>query len=319
MAPGRSRLAGDPTVSSDHEIEADPLGGLVLLCGGYDVAHCETDTIPALLNESRDNRAVPPITKQGVVSVPRWAARITAARQKLGFNQTEFAKKLNVTQSNVSKWEKGTNRPVPDAFVRIAGLTDGLDKFYFLEEAGIPKSYFIDEAVQAVPSKVAEAMDRVVTEAMTGIAENASIPRIDMVFIPLLADAVAAGNPRTINERDIEQVIPMPTSWLPSRSKLYAVRVDGDSMDPVLKDGDIVVIDTSKQNAKKLVDHMVAARVGEGVTIKYLRSDGVHLMLVPQHTSVRHPIKILTADQEDWNIVGEVVKCISDPPKPKRR
>jgi SOS-response transcriptional repressor LexA len=83
-------------------------------------------------------------------------------------------------------------------------------------------------------------------------------------------------------------------------------------MSPIIGDGYIVIIDTSRRDPKKLIERMVAAREGDGVTIKWLRSDNGTFLLVPQHVTPRHQVRVMRADG-DFSIVGEVVKWIGQP------
>jgi len=78
------------------------------------------------------------------------------------------------------------------------------------------------------------------------------------------------------------------------------------------------LVDVSRRDLKKLNERMVAARIGDSVTIEWLRKAGKFFQLVPQNTSLRHEIRILTED-DNWSIVGEVVKWIGEPPPPRRK
>lgn len=245
---------------------------------------------------------------------PRWAKRISDLRLKLGMNQQAFAAALSTAQGNVSKWESGDHKPTPDMLTRIAALAPDVDKFFFLEEAGIPSSFFMGEMDKSAPREMVKAAEAVVARVTTPEGER----KIDIVMVPVLADAAAAGNPRTINERDVEQIIPMLASWLPRGGNVYGIHVSGDSMIPVLREGDIVLIDVARRDPRKLVDKMVAARVSDGVTIKWLRSYKKFYMLVPQNTAVRHPVRVLEPS-DDWGIVGEVVRWIGYPAQSKRK
>lgn len=89
-------------------------------------------------------------------------------------------------------------------------------------------------------------------------------------------------------------------------------------MEPILRDNDIALVDVSRRDLKKLNERMVAVRIGDGVTIKWLRYAGKFFQLAPQNTSLRHEIRILTED-DDWSIVREVVKWIGEPPPPMRK
>lgn len=247
---------------------------------------------------------------------PRWAKRIGDLRKKLGMNQQAFAEALSTAQGNVSKWENGDHKPTPDMLTRIAQLAPDVDKFFFLEEAGIPSSFFMGDMGKSMPKEMVRAAESVVARVM---GPDGKEREYDFVMVPLLSDAVAAGNPLTINEHDIAQLIPMLASWLPRNSKIYGITVAGDSMIPMLRNGNIALVDVSKRDPVKLIDRMVAARVGDGVTIKWLRSDRKYYMLVPENTSVHHAVRVLDP-HEDWGIIGEVVRWIATPPPvPKRK
>jgi transcriptional regulator with XRE-family HTH domain len=96
-------------------------------------------------------------------------SQIKALREKLGMNQTAFAFALGTRPSTVSKWESDHNRPSPDVFVRLAKIADGAEKLFFLEEAGLPPSYFYGEKM--LP-EIKEASTRVVSRALGAVAEK---------------------------------------------------------------------------------------------------------------------------------------------------
>ncbi|HEY1767798.1 MAG TPA: S24 family peptidase, partial [Terracidiphilus sp.] len=231
--------------------------------------------------------------------------QIVGLRERLGMRQVAFAERLGVDQGTVSKWERGKTRPTSEAFVRLAGLAQGVEKLFFLEEAGLPEEFLdgkpmLPELRDAAAATVADALARDSGE---------------IVEIPLLRDPVAAGNPRAINERDIQARVPFLRRWLPRGGKLFAFRVTGDSMAPIVNEGYTVIIDAEQRDPKHLVGQMVAAREDDGVTIKWLRKDKDIYLLVPQHVSIRIPVRIMRPS-EDWGIVGVVVKWVGSPPPP---
>lgn len=202
-------------------------------------------------------------------------------------NQKLFAAEFGVTQGAISNWEKGVDRPNPRSLAKLASMTanDELREF-FENEAGIRSV-------------------SIATQAQTSDGNN-------VVSVRLLRDAVAAGTPRALDESIIEDVFMLPRRWFPSAGEIYAVKVSGDSMVPTIYPGYVVFIDTSRRDPKRLVGQMVAAREGDGVTIKWLRKDKDAYLLVPQHVSPRIPIRIMRAE-DDWAIVGVVVKWIGYP------
>jgi len=202
--------------------------------------------------------------------------------------QSEFAELFGVTQVAISNWEKGENPPSTAALARLATLTSDEDlRQMLLAETGI-------ESLAGTPSG------------------RPKVP--DMVrAIPMLRDPVAAGTPRATDEREVEQTLVLPKMWFPPGGELYAVKVAGESMAPIINDGYIVIINTSQRDPKRLIERMVAAREGDGVTIKWLRKDGDIYMLVPQHVSPRYQVRVMRPEG-DFSIVGAVVRWIGEPP-----
>jgi SOS-response transcriptional repressor LexA len=215
-------------------------------------------------------------------------ARIRAVRTAKGLTQKEFAPMLKVSQVAVSNWEKGADRPKAEILAKLAAMTADPDlRTYFVRESGMAVALGIESAAERTPATARP--------------------------VPLLKDPIAAGTPRATDEAEIAQMLEMPRSWFPASGEFFAFKVVGDSMAPVVEEGYIVIIDASRRDPRKLVGQMVAAREDNGVTIKWLRKDKEAFLLVPQHVSPRIPVRIMRAD-DDWAIVGTVVKWIGQPP-----
>ena len=216
-------------------------------------------------------------------------------RDQLGLNQRDFARLIGVTSGAITHWETSRKRPSPMALMSI-GKLPGADKAYWFAQAG--------------PEYVVRQV-RVDTYLAEEKAEE------DGRKFPVLRDAAAAGTPRALDENEIDFHLSLPPQLVPRGGQIYGLKVEGSSMSPLLETGYIALVDVSKRDAKALVNSMVAARDGDGVTLKWLRkqSDDLYL-LVPQNTSQRHQIQVMKHKGE-WSVVGEVVMWIGQPP-PKR-
>ena len=254
---------------------------------------------------------------------PLWASKIAAFRKRLGMSQLAFAERLGTTQSNVSKWEKGTAyRPSPEQWMNLAKVAEGeIESLYFMEQAGVPTDFFMGKgSKQAIPTAIAEDAIRRATEQRGAdlVAGGYLDQKSGSVrHIPLLRDAAAAGTPRAVDEDDIEELIAMPKKWVGGRGELYMIRIEGDSMSPILESGYIAIIDVSQRDPQLLERHMVLARVGDGVTVKWLRKNGDTYLLVPQHVSQRHEVQVVRPGETE--LLGAVVKWIGEPPPMKRK
>lgn len=230
-------------------------------------------------------------------------------------NQIEFAEAVGVKQATLSRWESGDHKPTPDAFVRLATLAKDVEKLFFLEQSGLPKEYFLGGIEENMPPEMVVAAEMVVNRAM-GAPDL--MRKVEVVMVPQLSEAAAASHPQTVDERDVQDVIPIPVDLLAKGTKPIAVRVADDSMEPELRDGWIAIIDISKHDPEKLIGCMVAVKVDDHLLIRWLRRGRTFYQLVPQNTSLRHEIRVLTPD-DSWDIVGEVVKWIGQPPSRKKK
>ena len=313
VATADSGLTSNLAVNAAKQLKAENFGRDVVIWCRNTGAHYEIENIPAFITESREKlRMVQkrhPGSKPG--SLPRWAERITTAREKLRLTQAEFALALGVGQGNVSKWEHGTNRPLPDIFVKIAALVPGPDKFFFWEEAGLPSEYFEGTAEKTMPTELVRATTKVIAQSFAPVGDRAN-KTADAALVPLLSGAAAAGNPRAIDATDVEEYLPYPKKLLPSGGTIVAVRVAGDSMAPLVNEGYTVLIDLTDRDPKKLVGKMVVAHNGEGVTVKFLRKDKEHFLLVPYNVSPRHEVMVFRP-KDGWTIIGSVVSWIGKP------
>lgn len=255
----------------------------------------------------------------GPSSKPAWAEQITNVRKRLKLSQEKLAEALSTSQSNVAKWETGAYKPSPEHWMGLARLSEGEpESLAFMERAGVPSSFFMKGGSKGmIPTAIAEdAVREAERRRIAELAASGKLNELEGVLrhIPLLRDAAAAGTPRAIDEREIERLIPLPRDFVPRAGTLFAIKVKGDSMDPILLEGHIAIVDVDKRDPKQLVNCMVVAR-DDGITIKWLREDDGEFLLVPHHVSVRHPVRRLRRGTE---IVGLVVKWIGQPPKARR-
>ena len=127
------------------------------------------------------------------------------------------------------------------------------------------------------------------------------------IQIPVLRDEAAAGAPREINERDIDSFIAIPAKFVPKGPAAYTgIYIRGDSMEPILRDRFIVVVDHTNRAPERLRGRMVAALVQDGVLVKWLaresRSD--RIVLRSQNPEYQD---ILIESPETDPVIGDVV------------
>ena len=207
-------------------------------------------------------------------------------RKALGYSQLQLAQALDVSQGNIAKWETGKLKPPGKALAILARLAPEEQSGWWLQQAGVKLEHYSAEQ-----------------------SETRSVP--------VLKDAAAAGTPRVVDENEIDYRLKLPRQMLPKGGNLVGIRVEGDSMSPILESGYIAIVDVAQHTMGKLVNQMVAAREGDGVTLKWLRQQEDLFLLVPQNTSSRHPVRVLKAE-DDWSIIGAVVTWVGFPSKQRK-
>lgn len=226
------------------------------------------------------------------------ASRLKAARETIGITQVDAAERLGLKQPYLNRYEAGVVEPPLGAVIRLAKIYSVSIDWLLTGKKPAPRDYTPPELViQSVPR-----FRRFADE----FAFDQYIP------VRLLRDAVAAGAPAEVNEEDVDgwALIYASRDWMPNDPENYTcVRVRGLSMSPILKNGDIVAIDHSQKSPDLLDGKIVAFRVDEGVTIKWLKykpEKEMVLGLPENHAEVDHLV-LLKGEEIDTGIVGRVV------------
>ncbi|ANN71530.1 S24 family peptidase [Bordetella bronchialis] len=99
-----------------------------------------------------------------------------------------------------------------------------------------------------------------------------------------------AGFSVEFTEEDAEEPLFLPRGWLERRdldpSKLYATRVNGNSMAPGIRNGDVIVVDTSNTSREK--DAIVAVNHEGELTVKRLKYEHRRWWLTSDNADQKH-------------------------------
>lgn len=124
----------------------------------------------------------------------------------------------------------------------------------------------------------------------------------DYISIPLTDSAIAAGQP-IIQENNVEDYVLLHIRAAGKRSNLVASRVDGQSMEPMLHSGDIIVIDRNDKTIAR--NKMYAVFYEEGLTAKYLERQEDWLILRPINPNSQ--VQIIRLSEQPDPIVGRII------------
>lgn len=186
---------------------------------------------------------------------------IASARDRLGINQSELARRLSVTPQSVQAWESGRSTPRVSKFPEIAKAL-GISSQALLQASGMMNPMSMAEFFKMVGDEPQKASDPALKDMR--IWDDSTPLDDDEVYVPLLREVeLSAGSGKFAIEEG-------PTSKLRfSKPDLRAngvqfdnakcVTVSGSSMLPVLRDGATVGVNVGKNQLTDVVDGEIYA------------------------------------------------------------
>ena len=198
--------------------------------------------------------------------------RLKELRENAGYSQASFAKAFGTKQSTVGNWESGVREPKFDTMQRLADFFN-VSVDYLLGR---------DEPSPEIPAS--------------------SVP--GSKWIPVLG-YVRAGIPTEAVEDilDYEEISPQ----MAQHGEHFALKIKGDSMEPRIKDGDVVIV--RKQDDADSGDVAVVIVNGDDATVKRIKKRPEGLMLIPNNPAYE-PMFYSNEEIHSFpvTIVGKVVE-----------
>ena len=159
--------------------------------------------------------------------------RLRTRRKELGISQGELAKALGVSLSAVSNYETGHNAMREDVLLRLFSVLD-VDPNYLYQDDFENKGPACGPEELQLLNKYRE-LDTGGRQAL----QAAAAPAEETRQIPLYRSPAAAGYAAPVFGSDFDLID--VTGAVP-RGAEFAVRIQGDSMEPVIADGSIVYV-----------------------------------------------------------------------------
>ncbi len=177
-----------------------------------------------------------------------FATNLKHLRIQSGMTQEELAKKMDKDYSTIGKWELGQRSPIMTDVIKIA------DIFQVSLEKLIGSSMIYDNAT---PIKISNNV--------------ASIPVLGKIPAGMPLEAIE--NTYAVDTVDI------PVEWLKGDNHYFALKLEGDSMEPDYLDNDIVIF---KQASDCENGQDCCIRInGFDATFKRVRKQENGIMVIP--------------------------------------
>lgn len=180
----------------------------------------------------------------------KWAKKFIESLVNNNWTHKKIAETLGVTETTISRWrnEKATPK------------SEEVTKLMELEFKDPPKSTFMQLAEDAMSGKHPAGLD----------PKSVSQIQMELVKIPVLG-SIPCGKPEDAVEEKIGEMYVSPW-WLGGSYKdCYALLAKGDSMEPKISEGDMVVV---KQGVDPHPGDCVVAKFDGEYTLKVLGENG---------------------------------------------
>lgn len=228
-------------------------------------------------------------------------------------NQEAFGKIGGVGVRSQSTYESGDRKPDIEYLLR-------------LEDAGLDVSYLLtgrkDPYVQAVNDRLPVGVRP--TDLTREIGDNWQQDELGddwsldgYVPIPVLNVEVSAGVGRYPLDQQVKCYNAWRTSYISGRglnpANLFEVLVVGDSMEPVINDGDYVLVDTSQKSVGGGAPYVL--RINDDLLVKYVqRMPGGQIQISSANSAAYPAYTVSEKDvgQHGFQIWGRVIRSARD-------
>ena len=218
--------------------------------------------------------------------------KLKEIRKALKLTQADFAKKLNVSDRTLRDYEKN----------RFSISYDFLTKL--VEEFNVNPEWLLKGEGQLFSEE---------TKKVLKTKPESSIPdecQDTFHYIPLLRLKTAASNSLVVYKQDekAEAVIAFARYWIKNKfyasaPNLRAMEVDGDSMEPTINHGDIILVDQSRKTPSSGI---YVIRIDDTLVVKRIQRKPDHIIKVMSDNKIYEDYEIdLTKDSNE--VIGKVI------------
>lgn len=247
-------------------------------------------------------------------SLPEWVTQITALREHLKINQAELARRLECSAMTISRWERGLLQPSAEHFIQLGNLGDKGDAWFFWERAGIQPAKMVHALGGTARQKKVNAPSHELAQPPGNPRNEEKLSQV--IGLPLLRGVLGShgveGDHRSLRTMPVAEMIGVPVSWCPNPAYTSLLRLKGRSMEPLIRQGDIVAVDSFQSDRSQLYGEIVIASSHRyGLTVARLRRYDTLDVLEAEN---REPEPVVLSKASGWRILAKVLWWISGAP-----
>jgi phage repressor protein C with HTH and peptisase S24 domain len=249
--------------------------------------------------------------------VPRWAEQVSGLRQRLAISQGELARRLDCSAMTVSRWERGQLKPSADHYIGLGKIAGKSECWSFWERAGLRSADVQRVMPQSMRTKLPISFVPELEPARAGGGIKSVARKARLVPIPLLkavvgSHGIAGAKKLSLDRIPAERLMGAPSEWCPNPSYTSLVRVRGNSMMPIIHDGDIAAVDSCQTDRAELDGKIVIVSSDKtGLCVSRFR----HYQTVDVLESENHEYESIVLDRSSgFRIIARVLWWITAAP-----
>lgn len=200
--------------------------------------------------------------------------KLKEARKRMGLSQQEVYTRFGIGQSAFSAWENGVSEPDIQRFLKLCELYQITDIYaYFTGKGGAASGIapqeadFLDKLRTLPPHGAAAVHNCLEFEYNSAVQARQAQAKQRLRRLPVFLQPAAAGLGNYLDSVDAEELL----LAAPEEADI-GLRISGDSMEPVIQDGEIVFV--KYQPAVEAGEIGVFCLNGEAYCKKLLFEDG---------------------------------------------
>ena len=199
----------------------------------------------------------------------RLSTRLKNKRVEFGFSQRELARKIGVTATAISQWERDESNPKGGSLLKLAEIFN-----VSIEWLGSGKNKEKAERNQHT------------------------------IVVPYYPDVYAPGSSRTFLQEELKDMIHIPRNIISSslEDDIFCIKVSGDSMEPTLYPESIIGLDSGKTTIHD--GGIYVFSYGRELKIRELRRIGCEKIILKSHNPSYAEEQV---DAKDLVVLGKVV------------
>lgn len=205
-------------------------------------------------------------------------------------------------------YDKGMNIKEFSAFINVSERTIQ----NYLAGISLPNGRFLTDLCEKIGVSATWILVGVGPKYVHGNHQNFQCEAGGFTPIPRYTVEASAGHGAVCDDENSMDFLAVKKSWLVQRGlsadMLAIIKVKGNSMEPDLKDGDLILIDRARTEAGSMDEGGIyVVRFDSDLFIKRVQHlPGSRLMLVSSNP-VYHPVTVEPADLGGVKIIGRVI------------